>query len=101
MSSLSRGKNVLLVLVNLVARIPNLVSLTQLTIRNVLLTAVIFVTDKEHITDKPLGLRIRVLLPVDPTSFEGELRNFTFQSLLMYTFQLLSFLQVEFGRTEA
>jgi len=27
---------------------------------NVLLTAVIFVTDKEHITDKPLGHRIRV-----------------------------------------
>jgi len=42
------------------------------------------------------------LLPVDPaSSFKEELRNFTFQSLLMYTFQLLSFLQVEFGRTEA
>jgi hypothetical protein len=90
------------VLVNLVARIPNLASLTQLTILNVLQTAVIFVTDKEHITVKPLGHSIPVLLPVDPaSSFEGKLMNFTFQSLLMYTFQLLSFLKVEFSRTEA
>jgi hypothetical protein len=39
-------------------------------------------------------------LPVDPaSSLKGELRNLTFQSLLIYTFQLLSFLQVEFDRT--
>jgi len=50
-SPLSRGKNVVLVLVNLVARIQSLASLTQLTNMNVLLTAVIIMTDKEHITD--------------------------------------------------
>lgn len=47
-SSLSRGKNVAVVLVNLVARIPTPTSLlTRLTDMIVLLTAVIFMTDKK------------------------------------------------------
>lgn len=46
-SSLSRGKNVVVVLVNFVARIPSPESLTQLTDMIVLLTAVIFMTDKK------------------------------------------------------
>lgn len=47
LSSLSRGKNVLVVMVNLVTRIPSPASLTQLTDMIVLLTVVIFMTDKK------------------------------------------------------
>lgn len=41
----------MLVLVNLVAGITSQTSLTELTGMNALLTAVIFMSDKEHITD--------------------------------------------------
>jgi hypothetical protein len=50
LSSLSRGKDVVLVLVNLMSGIKSQASFTEFTGTNVLLTA-IFMSDKERITD--------------------------------------------------